>query len=420
MISLRKHVVPLRPIHKTGLVVLTLLLMLGARSNAQSSGDFDASGRSGIAVWDFSTGTYYVWPAVAPAFNYQFAPNPSFVPLTADFDGDGKADLAVWWPSPIAGGSVLEYIASGSGNELSFPIGQPGDIPLVGDFDGSGKSGIGIWRPSNGTFYVYPAVGATFTRQLGQAGDVPLAGDYDGDHIADLTVWRPSTGSFYFVYSSTGQPGSFSVGQAGDIPLVADFDGSGKTGVAVWRPSNATFYAYPAVGPITTFQLGQTGDIPLASDFDGDGKADFAVWRPSNGVLYFVNSSNGQQQSYQAGRQGDIPMPSEPASLMTSGGTFTISGHVLSGTSGVPNVGVALTGTGMQAMTTRTASDGSFTFSAPAGASVLVQANDGPCTPASVSFSNLSANQTVTFQGAPNGLIKEFVYLGGQVVAVTH
>ncbi len=98
MISRRKHVVPLRPIHNTGLLALILLLILGARSNAQSSGDFDASGRSGIAVWDPSTDTYYVWPAVAPAFNYQFTANASYLPLTADFDGDGKADLAVWSP----------------------------------------------------------------------------------------------------------------------------------------------------------------------------------------------------------------------------------------------------------------------------------------------------------------------------------
>ena len=247
---------------------------------------------------------------------------------------------------------------------------------------------------------------------------MPLVGDYDGDHIADLTVWRPSTGTFYLVYSSTGQPGSFLAGQAGDIPLVADFDGSGKTGVAVWRPSNATFYAYPAVGPITTFQLGQTGDIPMASDFDGDRKADFAVWRPSNGVLYFVDSSNGQPQSYQAGRQGDIPMPSEYASLLTSTGTFTISGHVLSGTLGIPFVTVLATGMGMQDMATQTASDGSFSFSAPAGALVQVYAN-GFCTPALFSFSNLSANQTITFQFFPGGLLKKFVYLGGQVVAVT-
>ncbi len=301
---------------------------------------------------------------------------------------------------------------------MSFAIGQPGDIPLVGDFDGSGRSGIGIWRPSNGTFYIYPAVGATFTRQLGQAGDVPLVGDYDGDHIADLTVWRPSTGTFYFLYSSSGQSGSFLAGQAGDIPLVADFDGSGKTGVAVWRPSNATFYAYPAVGPITTFQLGQSGDIPMASDFDGDRKADFAVWRPSNGVLYFVDSSNGQPQSYQAGRQGDIPMPSEYASLLTSTGTFTISGRVLSGTYGVPNVLVLATGMGMQDMATQTGTDGSFSFSAPAGALVQVYINDSPSTPALFSFSNLSANQTITFQAPPVGLLKEFVYLGGQVVAV--
>ncbi len=219
-----------------------------------------------------------------------------------DFDGDGRADVAIYRPN-----NGTWYILGTSSGFQSRQWGFGADIRVPGDYDGDGKTDIAIYRPSNGTWYIIGSTSGFQTVQWGSGADIPVPADYDGDGKTDIAIYRPSTGTFYIIGTSSGFQ-TIQWGSPGDVPLPADYDGDGKADVAIYRPSTGTWYILGTSSGFQSRQWGFGSDIPVPADYDGDGKTDIAIYRPSNGTWYIIGSSSGFK-TVQWGFGNDIPLP---------------------------------------------------------------------------------------------------------------
>jgi hypothetical protein len=135
------------------------------------------------------------------------------VPAPADFDGDGRAELAVY-----RGGTWYTLnLANNQFNGVQFGVAN--DKPVTGDYDADGKADFAVYRPNEGTWYVLRSTAGFFGQQFGIASDIPSPGDYDGDRKSDLAVYRPAEGAWYIINSSNSSLRVANFGVNGDIPI---------------------------------------------------------------------------------------------------------------------------------------------------------------------------------------------------------
>jgi subtilisin-like proprotein convertase family protein len=241
-------------------------VQFGLSTDRIAPADYDGDHKTDIAV--FRDGNWYILQSSNNAFRaQQWGAANNDTPVPADYDGDGKADVAVWRAGAEASSPAYFFILrSASNTELVQQFGTTGtDRPLPADYDGDGKADLAVYREAGGVWYILQSSDNQLRAAqfgLGNFQDKPFPRDFDGDGKTDLAVFRTASGTWYLQQSTAGFTG-VQFGIASDIPAAADYDGDGKADVAVYR--GGTWYLLRSQQGFGAVQFGAAGDIPVPS-----------------------------------------------------------------------------------------------------------------------------------------------------------
>lgn len=277
--------------------------------------------------------------------------------VTGDFNGDGIPDLAVLWTSSYYGGpySMTMLIGKGDGtftaqaSVSAVADTQSSPLMMSGDFNGDGKADLAIlsYNTSNsissitmlmgkgdGTFAA-PATANAFTASV-DGGGTPgsaVSGDFNGDGILDIAVvgGHSSIGLLWGKGDGTFTAGATSISKQ-DLGRMAagDFNGDGILDLVV--TNNAKFGASPIIflGKGDGTFAAKTASIPLdyyptsvtVGDFNDDGISDLA-FADLNGIEIALGNGDGTFKETSA---SPITVPSGLDSLVM--GDFDHDGNL--------------------------------------------------------------------------------------------
>jgi hypothetical protein len=226
--------------------------------------------------------------------------------VSADFNADGKADLAV---ANNDSDDVSVLYGNGDGTFLdsgaSFQVGIAPSAIAVGDFNGDGKPDIVAANEIDNTVSVLLNQGTVFgsalTADTGSSPEGIVVGDFNGDGKLDVATaddFDDTVTILLGVGDGTFGPGQAIAVGAAPVGLVAvDLDGDHKLDLVVANSSggadatgtltvlkgvgDGTFVAQPEIASLSF-------NVPTAivsADFNGDGKPDLAVTNQDNDTV---------------------------------------------------------------------------------------------------------------------------------------
>jgi len=279
--------------------------------------------------------------------------------VVADFNGDGRPDIAV--ANFLLSNSVSVLLQNSNGTfqaAVDYSVGR-GPVSLqVGDFNDDGKLDLVLINQDDNTLAVLlgngdgtfqPEILTTFTQTL--SSTALAVGDFNGDGKTDVAVTVPlaqvgtfgvavllgnGNGTFQtpVTYAVNGTPVALAaadINKDGKLDIVAGGNGIS----ALLGNGNGTFQA--AMNSATSLVLGPSP--LLIADFNGDGNLDIASATTASGVTnlaLFLGNGAGTFQSKVLSRQvvplavGDLNGDGKP-DLVATGGPLTIESLLNSG-----------------------------------------------------------------------------------------
>jgi hypothetical protein len=245
---------------------------LGSAGDIPLTGDFDADGKADLATFTRSTATWVVYRSTQSGSVFQFGTPGASLPIVGNFDGPGATQYGVF---EVVNGMGQWTLTTASGGIRQYTFGMTGDVPLTGDFDGIGRDQLALYRPSTGQFFVFvpngggPTGTAHVVATL-QPNQIPVPGQYDNLYYAsnglpyktEAAVYDPNSGAFTIARPAGSIFPSQAVFRPGDIPVPADYAGVGWAIPGVYRPGTGQFL-------VKSNQMVVSGAEAQVSDFSG-------------------------------------------------------------------------------------------------------------------------------------------------------
>lgn len=311
-------------------------LTYGSDGSAENlvSGDFNGDGIPDVVMTNFNGNENTAVSILLGNGDGSFGATSSYTTgqtsvgiVTADFNGDGKPDLAT---VNIGSSNVSVLLGTGKGklaNAVNYNVSSGQYGPLVSaDFNGDKHPDLAsvnysagtvsiLLNQGNGTFGVYRDYAA------GSNPTTLVAGDFNRDGANDIVVGN-SNGLYFLKGNGKGGFASPVVAAAGSSPYamtVADFNGDGNLDVASvsgsYESSSVTVYMGKGDGTFAAAVNYGVGIGPVsvvAADFNHDGKIDLAVLAGARVYMLLGNGDGTFQSSsvYQA--------PNSPLQLLAA------------------------------------------------------------------------------------------------------
>jgi hypothetical protein len=135
-------------------------------------GDYNGDGNIQLAVWRPTDGYWYIQDG-SPQNYYDPADYHRFqwgldgdIPVPGDYSGNGYYQLAVWRPTE-ANWYIQNGLPQSYDPELSYQLirwGLEGDKPFSADYDGDGQFELAVWRGDENKWYIAPHNSVSFDK----------------------------------------------------------------------------------------------------------------------------------------------------------------------------------------------------------------------------------------------------------------